>query len=187
MIKEITTDELRRMWTDDGLILRGCGGDLNDWLNGINEQLTQEDILKDGTIFPDAYVFTKDGTTNLFFPFSEDVHVDVGKLALWRLQTYEAFGGIWLSDYVHNRLGGYENKDLIPNEKPDCKLIGEDGNIYNLMGIAARTLRQNGMKDEASRMIERITASGSYDEALCIIGDYVNITGSDEPKMEDFE
>lgn len=64
-------------------------------------------------------------------------------------------------------------------EKPDCKLIGEDGNIFNLMGIASRTLRQNGMVDKAVEMRNRICASGSYGEALCIIGDYVNITGED--------
>lgn len=64
-------------------------------------------------------------------------------------------------------------------KKPDCKLIGEDGNIFNLMGIASRTLRQNGMADEAVEMRDRICASGSYGEALCIIGDYVNITGDD--------
>ena len=29
-------------------------------------------------------------------------------------------------------------------------------------------------------MRDRICASGSYDEALCIIGDYVNITGDDD-------
>lgn len=65
-------------------------------------------------------------------------------------------------------------------KKPDCKLIGEDGNIFNLTGIASRTLRQNGMADEAVEMRDRICASGSYGEALCIIGDYVNITGDDE-------
>lgn len=65
-------------------------------------------------------------------------------------------------------------------KKPDCKLIGEDGNIFNLMGIVSRTLRQNGMADEAVEMRDRIRESGSYDEALCIIGDYVNITGDDE-------
>lgn len=64
-------------------------------------------------------------------------------------------------------------------EKPDCKLIGEDGNIFNLMGIASRTLRQNGIADKAVEMRARICASGSYSEALCIIGDYVNITGED--------
>lgn len=64
-------------------------------------------------------------------------------------------------------------------KKPDCKLIGEDGNILNLMGIASRTLRQNGMAEQAVEMRDRIRASGSYGEALCIIGDYVNITGED--------
>ena len=59
--------------------------------------------------------------------------------------------------------------------KPDCKLIGEDGNIFNLMARAARTLRENDLSEEAKEMRERITSSGSYDEALCIIGEYVNI------------
>lgn len=59
--------------------------------------------------------------------------------------------------------------------KPDCKLIGEDGNIFNLMARASRTLRENGLCEEATEMRERITSSGSYDEALCIIGEYVNI------------
>lgn len=59
--------------------------------------------------------------------------------------------------------------------KPDCKLIGEDGNIFNLMARASRTLRENNLSEEAKEMRERITSSGSYDEALCIIGEYVNI------------
>ena len=59
--------------------------------------------------------------------------------------------------------------------KPDCKLIGEDGNIFNLMARASRTLRENDLSEEAVEMRERITSSSSYDEALCIIGEYVNI------------
>ncbi len=67
------------------------------------------------------------------------------------------------------------------DHKPDCKLIGENGNIFNLTGIAAQTLRRNGQADEAKEMSERIFKSGSYEEALGIIGEYVNITGSDGP------
>ena len=59
--------------------------------------------------------------------------------------------------------------------KPDCKLIGEDGNVFNLMARAIKTLRENDLSEEAKEMRERITSSGSYDEALCIIGEYVNI------------
>ena len=70
-----------------------------------------------------------------------------------------------------------ENK----HAKPDCPLIGEDGNIFHLVGIAAKTLRRNGMSAEASEMSEKVFGSGSYEEALGIIGEYVNITSVDEP------
>ena len=35
-MKEITTDDLRRMEGQEGLVLQGCGGDLQDWVDGIN-------------------------------------------------------------------------------------------------------------------------------------------------------
>jgi len=59
--------------------------------------------------------------------------------------------------------------------KPQCKLIGEDGNIFNLMGIASRTLKKAGLKEEAEEMIERIQNSGSYYEALGIIMEYLDV------------
>lgn len=65
--------------------------------------------------------------------------------------------------------------------KPDCPLIGENGNIFNLVGIAARTLKRNGLYEQASEMSEKVFKSGSYEEALSIIGEYVNITSVDEP------
>ncbi len=65
--------------------------------------------------------------------------------------------------------------------KPDCPLIGENGNIYNLVGIASMTLKRNGLSDKASEMSEKVFGSGSYEEALGIIGEYVNITSVDEP------
>lgn len=69
-------------------------------------------------------------------------------------------------------------------------MIGQDGNIFNLMGIASHTLKQNGMKEEASEMCSRITKSGSYSEVLGIIGEYVNITDnaeSDNYDEDDFD
>lgn len=72
-------------------------------------------------------------------------------------------------------------------EKPKCALIGEDGNIYNLMGIASKTLKRNGMQEEASEMINRITTNAkSYDEALMIISDYVEITSKEEIEDEEY-
>ena len=72
-------------------------------------------------------------------------------------------------------------------EKPKCPLIGQNGNIFNLMGIASRTLKRNGMSNESKERCSRITSSGSYDEALSIIDEYVEITSVDEEETEDFE
>lgn len=70
--------------------------------------------------------------------------------------------------------------------KPDCPLIGQDGNIFNLMGIASLTLRQNGLPEQAKEMSKRIVDTAqSYDEALCIIGEYVNITSEDKMLRRD--
>lgn len=59
--------------------------------------------------------------------------------------------------------------------KPKSKLIGEDGNIFNLMSIASKTLKETGMEEEAKEMIERIINSRSYIEALAIISEYVEV------------
>lgn len=58
-------------------------------------------------------------------------------------------------------------------QKPSCPLIGQNGNIFNLMGLASRTLRQNGMADEAKEMQNRIMGGDchSYEEALRIISE----------------
>lgn len=184
-IKTVKTEELRRMNGAEGLILQGCGGDPQEWLDGINSLLTDEGILKNSSRFENISVFQNGDLTNILFPFEDGVDIDMGKLAMWRLHSHEQFGGTWLSDYVPNRLGGFISEHEPNKTKPDCKLIGEDGNIYNLMGLAARTLRKNGLTEQATEMTERITACGSYDEALGIIGEYVNITGEDETEDMD--
>ena len=115
-IKHITTENLRHMGNTEGLILQGCGGDLQEWVDGINEMLAGEGILRDGSKFTDCSSFEHDGLTCLLFPF-EGVNVDVGRLAIWRLKTHDAFGGTWLSDYVPNRLGGFEETAEIEEDE----------------------------------------------------------------------
>jgi hypothetical protein len=68
-------------------------------------------------------------------------------------------------------------------EKPDAPLIGANGNIFNLAGIASRTLKAAAMREQAKQMYQRITSSGSYEEALSIIGEYVNFTEADQPEQ----
>jgi len=80
------------MKDSEGLILQGCGGDLQEWVDGINKTLTESGILLEETSFKseDCRTFNHDGVTCLLFPFSEDVKLNVGKLAMWRLQTHES-------------------------------------------------------------------------------------------------
>lgn len=92
--------------------------------------------MKDGSKFTDCAVFDNAGVTCILYRF-EGVELELGKLAIWRLQTYDEFFGVWLSDYVENSLGGFISKETQSRQKPDCPLIGRDGNIYNLMGIAS--------------------------------------------------
>ncbi len=75
-IKAITPSALRSMDQQEGLILQGCGGDLTEWVNGINSMLTANGILRDGTTFDTAYSFNNNGCTCLLFPFEQNVNLD---------------------------------------------------------------------------------------------------------------
>jgi urease gamma subunit len=59
--------------------------------------------------------------------------------------------------------------------KPVCKLIGQDSNVFNLMSKVSRVLKKNNLHDQAKEMTDRIFSSVSYDEALAIISEYVEI------------
>ena len=41
MIREKATEDLRHMTDEEGLILQGCGGDLQEWVDGINDLLPE--------------------------------------------------------------------------------------------------------------------------------------------------
>lgn len=63
----------------------------------------------------------------------------------------------------------------IQSDKPIAKMVGQNGNVFNLIGIAQRALNKVGKKVEADEMVERVFKSHSYDEALRIMGEYVLI------------
>lgn len=66
-ITTITTEDLRCMDDKEGLILMGCGGDLQEWLDGINEMLTDAGILKNGSKFEQISTFEHEGLTCLLY------------------------------------------------------------------------------------------------------------------------
>ncbi len=61
-------------------------------------------------------------------------------------------------------------------EKPECQLVGTDGNVFALIGTASRALKRAGLRDHAEEMRKRIMEgeARSYDEAIQIIMEYVD-------------
>ena len=87
-----------------GMVIRGAGGKLSDWVNGISKMLQEESIVESSPVFSEAYVISenaagKDGRTDLVVWFSPTAKVNIGRLAMWRLQM----GNIsWTDDFIVN-------------------------------------------------------------------------------------
>lgn len=82
------------------------------------------------------------------------------KLAVRRLQSHSAFGA-WLSEDVSNHMGRFLRKQ--GDIKPDCPLIGQDGNICHLVGMAFRTLSMGFPNREAKGSAYTLRTLISYD------------------------
>ena len=143
---------------------------LKDWITGQNS-----DGLGEG--FEQQDIQTGNGYLNVsFWHYGKGYYVD----------TEEEF--FKRTGQTPQKTEAEKIADNRPSFKPKCALIGEDGNIFNLMGIASRTLKQNGMPEKANEMFTRITEGAqSYYEALAIIGEYVEITDGSEDEGESFE
>ena len=74
------------------------------------------------------------------------------------------------------------------DKRPKCPIIEADGNIFNIMGIASKMLKHSDMVEESKEMCSRVTSSGSYEEALGIIMEYVEPCSEAEmyDESEDF-
>ena len=71
-ITRIEAQQLRNMENHEGLVIQGCGGELREWVDGINEMLTEADILKNGSRFEKFYAFKNENLTCMLFPFEDD-------------------------------------------------------------------------------------------------------------------
>jgi hypothetical protein len=65
-----------------------------------------------------------------------------------------------------------EHYETVP--KPTMDMRCQDGNIFSIIGKAARILRDEGLRDEAKEMSQKVMKSSSYSEALSIISQYIN-------------
>jgi hypothetical protein len=63
--------------------------------------------------------------------------------------------------------------------KPECKLIGENGDVFNLIGVVRRTLKNYDLDEELNRFdqdLKKIQESGgTYDDVLALFMEYVDV------------
>lgn len=71
----------------------------------------------------------------------------------------------------------YECENFEPKtNKPKCKLIGEDSNVFNLMCIVRKSLLKANLNEQAEEFTNRIMSEeNNYDHALRIIMEYVEV------------
>ena len=110
LVKKITITKLRELSEKtDGLIIQGCLDDANDLIDYFNNIWTEENILLDGSKFTpeDCFIFVNDGIRCIYFGIWNKP-IDINRLAVWRLRSRDVFHGIWLSDYIANKLNRKE-------------------------------------------------------------------------------
>ena len=73
------------------------------------------------------------------------------------------------------------NKLLNRPKKPKMQLIGQDGNIFAIMGRASRLLKNSGQGEKAKEMRDRVMSCDSYQKALSIVSEYVETELSPSP------
>lgn len=67
------------------------------------------------------------------------------------------------------------SKEKKPRTEVVVELIGKDGNVFNLIGLTTRALRQEGYSDEAQEFSDGAHKKTSYDEVLNYIQEFVTI------------
>lgn len=112
----------------------------------------------------------------------QPIEKNIMTMLIYNRLEYVAFvpgGGAYtveIEDCVENKGQRETEREFI---KPPCKLLGENGNIFNLMAIACRTLQQHGYNNKAMELEKRIIGGDaeSYAEAILIIMEYVDVLG----------
>ena len=59
--------------------------------------------------------------------------------------------------------------------KPKCKLVGENGNVFVLAGKVIAALKKAGQADKAKEFGDKLFQCGDYDGALQLMMQYVDV------------
>ncbi|WP_024852749.1 hypothetical protein [Mediterraneibacter gnavus] len=103
----------------------------------------------------------------------QEIQVDGGELYVHFWQP---------KDYLFEQVKSEAQKQSREAEKkrPKMQLVGQDGNIFAIMGRARKLLQANEQGQEAKEMIARVQKSENYYQALHIISEYVETELSED-------
>jgi hypothetical protein len=59
--------------------------------------------------------------------------------------------------------------------KPTVQLIGQDGNVFAIIGSVSKALKRDGQPERAKEFTEKALKSKSYDDVLSLVLDYVEV------------
>lgn len=149
-VQDISFNELVRTHQgQEGIVMLGAGGDMNDWIDGLTKMLNEDGIAQ-GTpeeLFSGFYrLNTTGGRTDLVMFFGDTGKFNIGKMAIWRLQ----FGGdmSWYSDWVDNYAEHYREsskrawKKIDEDEGEGKEFVILDGGIKARVGDKVRYVDQ---------------------------------------------
>ena len=60
-------------------------------------------------------------------------------------------------------------------ERPVLELVGQDGNAFNVLGLARRAARNAGWTKEKIAAFLNEAMSGDYNHLLCVCMDYFEV------------
>jgi len=69
----------------------------------------------------------------------------------------------------------YESGKMSKKKKPVCKLVGEDGNVFAIIGRVSKALKSVGLKEQAREFTQKAFKSESYDAVLQLAMKYVDV------------
>ena len=60
-------------------------------------------------------------------------------------------------------------------ERAKVKLIGKDGNVFNIIGLVSKALKSNKQKKESDEFTVKAFECKNYDEVLTRVQEYVEV------------
>jgi len=115
-VKEWTFDKAREAVRSnrEALVFLGTS-DYQSWVIGVNAALHEAEILDLGEFLDEVYHLQSTGGRNDLAFMIDTKRIEIGKLAMWRLQ----FGSVsWLSDFVVNYADHYGQKVEVEDDEP---------------------------------------------------------------------